>query len=195
MTWAEHELGEASLGDARLSRRLVKLATRLAEMQLKSGDGKRALRTIERTWALAPHPDLAALYVRASGENDPLKRIAIVRRLADQKPDDLESHLALAQGDEVALDAVDDLLQPLHRNRALLARAAEALEQLPPLVVLPPAVLLDDHVRDFVNAFVTCKSPLAIQTLPPPADGVAFLGQAGFHHLRFQMTAKRALHA
>ena len=31
MTWAEHELGEASLGDARLSRRLVKLATRLAE--------------------------------------------------------------------------------------------------------------------------------------------------------------------
>jgi hypothetical protein len=31
MTWAEQELGEASLGDARLSRRLVKLATRLAE--------------------------------------------------------------------------------------------------------------------------------------------------------------------
>ena len=31
MTWAEQELGGASLGDARLSRRLVKLATRLAE--------------------------------------------------------------------------------------------------------------------------------------------------------------------
>ena len=31
MTWAEQELGDASLGDARLSRRLVKLATRLAE--------------------------------------------------------------------------------------------------------------------------------------------------------------------
>jgi hypothetical protein len=31
MTWAEQELGGAQLGDARLSRRLVKLATRLAE--------------------------------------------------------------------------------------------------------------------------------------------------------------------
>lgn len=31
MTWAEQELGEALLGDARLSRRLVKLVTRLAE--------------------------------------------------------------------------------------------------------------------------------------------------------------------
>ena len=31
MTWAEQELGGAPLGDARLSRRLVKLATRLAE--------------------------------------------------------------------------------------------------------------------------------------------------------------------
>jgi HemY protein len=75
----------------------IAVATRLAEMQLKKGDARRAQRTIERTWALAPHPDLAALYVRAAGEDDPLKRIAIVRKLCDHKPDDLESHLALAQ--------------------------------------------------------------------------------------------------
>ena len=31
MTWAEQELGVAPLGDARLSRRLVKLATSLAQ--------------------------------------------------------------------------------------------------------------------------------------------------------------------
>jgi hypothetical protein len=31
MTWAEQELGGAPLGDARLSKRLVKLATRLAQ--------------------------------------------------------------------------------------------------------------------------------------------------------------------
>ncbi|HZP98641.1 MAG TPA: heme biosynthesis HemY N-terminal domain-containing protein [Reyranella sp.] len=80
----------------------IAVAGRLAEMQIKSGDGKRAQRTLERAWALAPHPDLAALYIKASGENDPLKRVAIVRKLADQKPDDLESHLALAQA---ALDA------------------------------------------------------------------------------------------
>jgi len=80
----------------------IAVSQRLAEMQIKTGDKRHALRTIERGWALAPHPDLVALYLKASGEPDPLKRIAVVRRLASQKPDDLESHLALAQA---SLDA------------------------------------------------------------------------------------------
>jgi HemY protein len=80
----------------------IAVGERLAEMQLKMGDGKRAMRTLERSWSLAPHPDLAALYLKASGETDPLKRVGIVRKLTAQKPDDLESHLALAQA---SLDA------------------------------------------------------------------------------------------
>jgi HemY protein len=80
----------------------VAVSRRLAEMQLRSEDNKRAMRTLERAWMLAPHPDLAVLYLKAAGEADPLKRVGIMRRLADQKPDDLESHLALAQ---VALEA------------------------------------------------------------------------------------------
>lgn len=75
----------------------IATAERLAEMQIKSGDAKRALRTIEKAWSMAPHPDLAALYLKASGESDSLKRVGIVRKLAAQKPDDVESHLALAQ--------------------------------------------------------------------------------------------------
>lgn len=70
---------------------------RLAELQVAAGDGRRAQRTIERGWALAPHPDLVELYLRAAGESEPLKRVAVVRRLAALKPDDLESELALAQ--------------------------------------------------------------------------------------------------
>jgi HemY protein len=70
---------------------------RLAELQLKAGDGRRAMKTIERGWAQAPHPELAALYLKASGETDPLKRVGVARRLAAQKPDDVESNLALAQ--------------------------------------------------------------------------------------------------
>jgi len=80
----------------------IAVSSRLAELQIKAGDGRRALRTLERGWALAPHPDLTALYLKASGENDPLKRVGIVRKLVAQKPDDLESNLALAQA---ALDA------------------------------------------------------------------------------------------
>ena len=75
---------------------------RLAELQLKAGDAKKAMKTIERGWAVAPHPDLAALYVEASGETEALKRIGVVRRLAAQNPSDIESHLALAQA---SLDA------------------------------------------------------------------------------------------
>ena len=76
--------------------------SRLAELQIKTGDDKRATKTLERGWALAPHPDLAELYLKASGESEPLKRVGVMRRLAAQKPDDIESHLALAQA---SLDA------------------------------------------------------------------------------------------
>lgn len=75
----------------------IAAAGRLAEMQIKTGDSRRAARTLEKAWAVAPHPDLVALYLEASGETDPLKRVGIVRKLAAQKPDDMESHLALAQ--------------------------------------------------------------------------------------------------
>jgi HemY protein len=80
----------------------IAVSSRLAELQIKTGDGRRAMRTLERGWTLAPHPDLTALYLKASGENDALKRVGVVRKLVAQKPDDLESNLALAQA---ALDA------------------------------------------------------------------------------------------
>jgi HemY protein len=75
----------------------VIVTQRLSELQIKAGDGKRALKTLEKGWALTPHPDLAELYLKASGETDVLKRIAIVRRLVAHNADDLESHLALAR--------------------------------------------------------------------------------------------------
>jgi HemY protein len=80
----------------------IAVASRLAELQIKAGQGSRAMKTLERGWALAPHPDLAALYLKASGENDPLKRVGVIRKLVAQREDDLESHLAIAQA---SLDA------------------------------------------------------------------------------------------
>ena len=74
----------------------IAVTQRLAELQLRAGDGKKAMKTIERGWSVAPHPDLASLYLEASGETEALKRIGVVRRLAAQNPADIESHLALA---------------------------------------------------------------------------------------------------
>jgi HemY protein len=80
----------------------IAVTRRLAELQLKAGDPKKAMKTIERGWSLAPHPDLASLYLDASGETEALKRIAVARRLAGLNPSDIESHLVLAQA---SLDA------------------------------------------------------------------------------------------
>jgi HemY protein len=80
----------------------IAVTQRLAELQIKGGDSRRALKTLERGWAVATHPDLAELYLKASGESDPLKRVGIVRRLAERNANDIESHLALAQA---SLDA------------------------------------------------------------------------------------------
>lgn len=80
----------------------IAVTQRFAGLQIKAGDGKRAQKTLERGWALAPHPDLAMLYLEASGENDPLKRIGVIRRLVAHNENDIESQLALAQ---VSLEA------------------------------------------------------------------------------------------
>ncbi|CAN5819920.1 heme biosynthesis HemY N-terminal domain-containing protein [soil metagenome] len=75
----------------------IAVTQRLAELQIKGGDNKRATKTLERGWALAPHPDLARLYLDASGETEALKRIGVIRRLVAHNAEDIESHLALAQ--------------------------------------------------------------------------------------------------
>ncbi|WP_428676854.1 heme biosynthesis protein HemY [Reyranella sp.] len=80
----------------------IAVTQRLAELQLKAGDPKKAMKAIERGWSVAPHPDLASLYLDASGETEALKRVGVARRLAALNPSDIESHLALAQA---SLDA------------------------------------------------------------------------------------------
>ncbi|HYI06766.1 MAG TPA: heme biosynthesis HemY N-terminal domain-containing protein, partial [Reyranella sp.] len=44
----------------------IAVTQHFAGLQIKAGDAKRAQKTLERGWALAPHPDLAMLYLEAS---------------------------------------------------------------------------------------------------------------------------------
>ena len=55
--------------------RAVESAGFVVTTAANAADAKRAMKTLERGWAVAPHPDLAELYLRASGESDPLKRL------------------------------------------------------------------------------------------------------------------------
>ncbi|HJQ57246.1 MAG TPA: heme biosynthesis HemY N-terminal domain-containing protein [Vineibacter sp.] len=73
------------------------VAYRYAELLIKRGDARRAMKTIERAWPAAAHPDLAQLYLAAAGEKDPLKRVQALGRLTAANPDDLDSRVAQAR--------------------------------------------------------------------------------------------------
>jgi HemY protein len=61
-----------------------------------------AAKAIEAAWRTAPHPELAQLYGKIHGGEDPLARVKGFERLTSQNPDARESFLSLA---EAALDA------------------------------------------------------------------------------------------
>ena len=70
---------------------------RYAELLIKRGEGRKAMKAIERAWPAAPHPDLAQLYLAAVADKDPLKRVQALTKLTSNNPDDLDSRIALAR--------------------------------------------------------------------------------------------------
>lgn len=81
---------------------LVPAVALAARLYVKRGKTRRATRTIERAWPLAPHPELAAAYGTVWADEPALDRFKAFQRLAQLKPDHWESHIALA---EAALEA------------------------------------------------------------------------------------------
>ena len=65
------------------------------------GKGTQAVRVVEKTWKMAPHPDLADLYIEAWGD-DGANRYRRMERLLNLNEDDREAHVAAAQ---VAMDS------------------------------------------------------------------------------------------
>jgi HemY protein len=68
-------------------------------MRLLAALGRRraALRTIERAWRAAPHPDLARVWGELHAEEAPLGRLGAFERLAAINPQAAESHIAVAE--------------------------------------------------------------------------------------------------
>ena len=61
------------------------------------GKARRASKVIEKTWALAPHPDLARAFAALSPEKSGEARLRRFSKLAELKPEHAESRVALGQ--------------------------------------------------------------------------------------------------
>ena len=78
----------------KLAPELIPASALLAELLLDGGEARKAAKTIEEAWARAPHPDLAALYLRARPSDDSLERLKTLGKLVARNPAHAESHLA-----------------------------------------------------------------------------------------------------
>src|SRR6266567_1352161 len=93
-----------------------------------------------------------------------------------------------------AFDFVHDSFQLWRGHGPFFASFQESLQNLLPLKALPPPVLLDDHVRNFVNAFVRCKPAATLQAFATAANRVAHAAFPRIDHLVVNVRAKRTLH-
>src|SRR5258708_6249245 len=112
----------------------------------------------------------------------------------DQLSDFAGLALEFCRIDYERLRFVHNLLQLADWYRTLLTSAQQTVEHLLAVKLLPPPILLHDHVRDFVDALVGSKSFAALQTLPPAADGLRLFAFARVDHLIIRKSAKGTFH-
>jgi HemY protein len=97
---------DAALSHAREAHKLAPefepaVAT-LARLWIDAGSRGKASRIIERAWAAAPHPELAALFCEAKEATTPLERVRVLGRLAPLNANDRTTHMVQA---EAAIEA------------------------------------------------------------------------------------------
>ena len=87
----------AALEANRLAPDLVPAASVCADALIKSGDVRKALRTLEYTYKINPHPDLAEIYTASRGTDKPADCLKRAKTLAGFAPDNVESDIAIAR--------------------------------------------------------------------------------------------------
>lgn len=75
---------------------LVPAGCILARLLIDSGKGTQAVRVVEKTWKMSPHPDLADLYIEVWSDEG-ANRYRRMERLLDLNEDDREAHVAAAR--------------------------------------------------------------------------------------------------
>jgi len=106
----------------------------LARLVADDGRVRRARKVLERTWRVAPHPGLAAVYLDIAGDATPLDRYRAIAQLTKDNRDHPESRFVIAEAAVTAklwgeakqqLEALESLA-PTARVFRLWAQLAEA---------------------------------------------------------------------
>src|SRR5205823_2600881 len=103
-------------------------------------------------------------------------------------------HLSLARLLQLTLEAVDQRLDRVDRDRAFLARAFQPGDDLGALERLPSPVFLHHHGERVLDPLVGGEAPAAVLAVSPAADGVALLAEARVHDPILQVVAERTAH-
>src|SRR5690348_9849597 len=142
------------------------------------------------------HELLHVLEVHVHGSESHVSHfIEFLQPVHDHFPDFRGGQLAFRSFMHRAFDFIHDGLELRCRYRPLLARFQQSLQDFLTLEALPPPVLLDHHVRNFVDALVSGEAPFAFQAFAPPADRIARPPFPRIDHFVVQMPAKWTLHS
>jgi len=114
---------------------LVPAVALAARLLARKGDIRRVTKMIEAAWPLAPHPDLAKIYVNLRPGESNADRLTRARALARLAPRDPESRIAVAQAAiaagqyKVARDSMQPLIEAGERPTANMCRIMADLEE------------------------------------------------------------------
>ena len=75
----------------------VPAAIRLAKIYADENNSRKAMRVVEKAWALNPNPDLLEPYYRAAGAIDGIKKVKAAEKLLRINPKHYESSMAVAE--------------------------------------------------------------------------------------------------
>ncbi len=94
-----------------------------------------------------------------------------------------------------AFDFIDNGFELRRRHRPLLASFQQTLQNFLAFEAFAAAILLDDHIRNLVDAFVRGETPSTFEAFPAAADGVTAAAFSRINYLVVDVRTERALHS
>src|SRR6267154_2490729 len=94
-----------------------------------------------------------------------------------------------------AFDFIDNGFELGRWHRPLLASFQQTLQNFLTFESFAAAVLLDHHVRNFINPFVRGEAPPTFEAFPPASNSVAAAPLSRINYLVIDVRTERALHS